>query len=176
MSRPPKPANVIKMEGKSHRTKKELRSRETAETSLLTGEKIKEAKEVKENKIAHKKFLEVQKLLEKIEKNDALYGNIINRYCIILAECFEFELKRETVYKRMEELVEHMDEMEFVQYIKLQNELSKSLISYDKQIQTKRKMLMDIEKENVMTIASAIRSIPKKPEKKKNLLQEALNG
>lgn len=34
MARPAKPANVIKLEGKSHRTKRELRSREKAEESL----------------------------------------------------------------------------------------------------------------------------------------------
>ena len=36
--------------------------------------------------------------------------------------------------------------------------------------------MLDIEKENVMTIAASLRSIPKKPEKKKNLLMEALTG
>lgn len=43
-------------------------------------------------------------------------------------------------------------------------ELTKSMIEIDRQIQQKRKMLLDIEKENVMTIASALRVIPKKPE------------
>ena len=37
MARPSKPASVIKLEGKSHRTKKELRNREQAENSLLSG-------------------------------------------------------------------------------------------------------------------------------------------
>ena len=40
-----------------------------------------------------------------------------------------------------------------------------SMNAIDKQIQSKRKMLLDIEKENVMTIASALRSIPKKEDK-----------
>ena len=66
--------------------------------------------------------------------------------------------------------------MEFTEYITLQNDLSKMAISYDRQIQTKRKMLFDIEKENVMTIAAALRSIPKQPETKKNALREALNA
>ena len=43
-------------------------------------------------------------------------------------------------------------------------ELTKSMIELDKLIQQKRKMLLDIEKENIMTIASALRVIPKKPE------------
>lgn len=47
MARPSKPASVIKLEGKSHRTKKELRNREQAENSLLSGMKLKESEEVK---------------------------------------------------------------------------------------------------------------------------------
>ena len=53
MARPSKPASVIKLEGKSHRTKKELRNREQAENSLLSGMKLKESEEVKNNPKAH---------------------------------------------------------------------------------------------------------------------------
>ena len=176
MPTPPKPSNVIKMEGKSHRTKKELRERKQAEESLLTGEKLKEAKEIKENPLAHKEFLRLKKLLKSIEKDDDLYGKIINRYCLLLAECIEFEEKRERVYERMNELEEHYDDFEYPDYLRMQIDLSKQLISYDKQIQAKRKMLFDIEKENIMTIASSLRSIPKKADKKTNAVKEALSG
>jgi hypothetical protein len=50
------------------------------------------------------------------------------------------------------------------------------MIALDKQIQTKRKMLLDIEKENIMTIAAALRSIPKKTDEKENPLLKALNS
>lgn len=176
MPTPPKPSNVIKMEGKSHRTKKELRERKQAEESLLTGEKLKEAKEIKENPLAHKEFLRLKKLLKSIEKDDDLYGKIINRYCLLLAECIEFEEKRERVYERIDELEEHYDDFEYPDYLRMQIDLSKQLISYDKQIQAKRKMLFDIEKENIMTIASSLRSIPKKADKKTNAVKEALSG
>lgn len=176
MPTPPKPSNVIKIEGKSHRTKKELRERQQAEESLLTGEKLKEAKEIKENPLAHKEFLRLKKLLKSIEKDDDLYGKIINRYCLLLAECIEFEEKRERVYERMDELEEHYDNFEYPDYLRMQIDLSKQLISYDKQIQAKRKMLFDIEKENIMTIASSLRSIPKKADKKTNAVKEALSG
>lgn len=176
MPTPPKPSNVIKMEGKSHRTKKELRERKQAEESLLTGEKLKEAKEIKENPLAHKEFLRLKKLLKSIEKDDDLYGKIINRYCLLLAECIEFEEKRERIYERINELEEHYDDFDYPDYLKMQIELSKQLISYDKQIQAKRKMLFDIEKENIMTIASSLRSIPKKTDSKKNAVKEALSG
>lgn len=56
--------------------------------------------------------------------------------------------------------------------------LSSTIISIDKQLQSKRKMLLDIEKENIMTIASALRSIPKKvdTESNKEKLLRAING
>ena len=175
MPTPPKPAKLIAIEGKSHRTKKELREREQAEAALLTGKTLKETEEVKNNKIAHKEFLRIRKLLQSIEKNDDLYGSTINRYCLLLAECTEFEEKRETIFSRQKELEERKDDMEFSEYINLQNDLVKSMLALDKQVQSKRKMLLDIEKENVMTIAASLRSIPKKTEKK-NPLREALSG
>ena len=53
--------------------------------------------------------------------------------------------------------------------------MQKNLVSLDRQVQSKRKMLSDIEKENIMTIAASLRSVPKKPEKKVNPLKEALS-
>lgn len=88
-----KSADIIRMEGKSHRTKKELRQREQAEKALLTGIPLKERQEVKDNEIAHKEFLRLKKLLEKINKFDDMYGAVINRYCILYAETKEFEEK-----------------------------------------------------------------------------------
>lgn len=167
---------MIVLENKSHRTKKEISQREKAEESLLTGKKLAESKEVKENSLAHKEFLRISKLLKKIEKDDDLYGSAINRYCLILAECKEFEEKREYIYNSQKELENHLGEIEYSDYLKLQIALSKQLISYDRQVQSKRKMLLDIEKENVMTIAASLRSIPKKTEKKSNPLKEALSG
>lgn len=176
MPTPTKPASVLKYEKKSHRTKAEMRQREKAEEDLITGKKLKESQEVKNNELAHREFLRIKKLLAEIGKNDDLYSGVINRYCMISAECREFEDKRESIYRRQEELEKRADELEIDEYIKLQNETSKMLLSFDRQIQAKRKMLLDIEKENVMTIASALRSVPKKPEKKKNAIREALSG
>jgi hypothetical protein len=48
------------------------------------------------------------------------------------------------------------------------------MFAADRQIQVKRKMLFDIERENIMTIAAALRSIPKKEVKDSNPLREAL--
>lgn len=167
---------MIELEGKSHRTKKELRQRKKAEAELLSGKQLKETKEVRGDPQAHKEFARIRGLLRSIGKDDDLYSGVLNRYCLLSAECKSFEEKRERIYRRQMELEERSGELEFVDYCKLQNDLSKMLISFDRQIQAKRKMMFDIEKENIMTIASSLRSVPKKPEPKKNALQEALSG
>ncbi len=180
MPTPPKPTNVILLEGKSHRTKKELAERKRAEAQLLTGKILKEAAEVKENEKAHKEFQRIRKLLKSIEKDDDLYGATINRYCLLMAECSDFQDKRETMYRQMQDLQESKEEFErnedLKTYYMLQSTMQKNIIALDRQVQAKRKMLLDIEKENIMTIASSLRSVPKKTDKKKNPLMEALAG
>ena len=180
MPTPPKPTNVILLEGKSHRTKKELAERKRAEAQLLTGKVLKEAAEVKENEKAHKEFQRIRKLLKSIEKDDDLYGATINRYCLLMAECSDFQDKREMMYRQMQDLQESKEKFErnedLTTYYMLQSTMQKNMIALDRQVQTKRKMLLDIEKENIMTIASSLRSVPKKTDKKKNPLMEALEG
>ena len=178
MPTPPKPVNVLKLEKKSHRTKKELVERERAELSLLTGTTLKETKEVRANELAHREFIRVRKLLRTIEKDDDLYGAIINRYCLLHAECIEFKEKREKVYEQMQGLEQSKDSFEanddLKTYYSMLITMQKNLLALDSQVQSKRKMLLDIEKENIMTIAASLRSIPKKSDKKKNPLLEAL--
>lgn len=180
MPTPPKPTNVILLEGKTHRTKKELAERKRAEAQLLTGKVLKEAAEVKENEKAHKEFQRIRKLLKSIEKDDDLYGATINRYCLLMAECSDFQDKREMMYRQMQDLQESKEKFErnedLTTYYMLQSTMQKNMIALDRQVQTKRKMLLDIEKENIMTIASSLRSVPKKTDKKKNPLMEALAG
>lgn len=181
MPTPPKPAKVIAMEGKSHRTKAELNLRKQGEESLLTSEKLKERNEVNQNGVAHKEFLRVKKLLEKIEKNDALYEPVINRYCMIQAECKELEERRETLSTIISELKAEINELPEQEKAEFLNQLTRNIVKIadqmnacDKLLAQKRKMLFDIEKENIMTIAAALRSIPKKVESKQSKLREAL--
>ena len=86
MGRPAKTAYVLESEGKSHRTQSELEARKNAEKALLTGIKIRKFSEVKDNKIANSEFNRVKKLFEVLNKNDDLYSNVINRYCMLKAE------------------------------------------------------------------------------------------
>ena len=180
MPTPAKPFTVLTSEKKSHRTKAELKQRQQGESALATGVALKESPAVKNNAVAHKEFTRINKLLKGIEKNDALYEQIINRYCLILAECAEFEVRKEGFYRDLEELTEDRqlfaDADHISAYYKTKNDIQKNILSLDKQLQTKRKMLIDIEKENIMTIASVLRSIPKKPEQNVNPLLEALKG
>lgn len=175
MPTPPKPFSVLKSEGKSHRTKKELKLREQGERALSTGTVLKARNEVRKNKIANKEFKRINELLGKIQKNDAIYESVINRYCLIYAETIEFEEKKNKLYELVEKLEKQFEESkEYLEKEELAKETRKftraisdlmaSIVGLDKQLQPKRKMLLDIEKENIMTIASALRVIPKKPE------------
>lgn len=189
MPTPPKPFVVLVNEKKSHRTKSELKMREEGEKALSTDFKIKERKEVKQNKVAHKEFKRIEKLLKNIGKNDAIYEAVINRYCLLQAECYDLEERREEFYKLIFELKAEMkltiDKMDYeediatykLEYSKAISKMMSSMLSIDKQIDSKRKMLLDIEKENVMTIASALRCIPKKDNKEAdNPLLKVLRG
>lgn len=188
MARPPKPFTVLTNEKISHRTKAELAQRRKSEESLLSGVKMKEAPEVRNNSDAHKEYMRIKKLLISIEKQDDLYGAVINRYCMITAEIKQLQEDREYYTKMVRELKAGLQEQKEklenpADYIELLADVGRSLakitasiMSIDKSIQQKRKMLLDIEKECVMTISAALRTVPKKPEEKKNALLEALNS
>lgn len=169
MPTPTKPFRVLATEKKSHRTKAELEARKAAEEKLATGVKMKERPEVKKNPIAHKEYQRISKLLKSIEKNDELFAAVINRYCLMYAECKEFETERESFIKRAKDLeeketmlIEGREEMTYGEFYGLLNDLEGKVIALDKQVQAKRRALFDYEKENLMTIASGLRSIPKK--------------
>lgn len=173
MARPSKTYAVLTSEKKSHRTKEELKEREENEKAALSGIALKERAEVQSDKNAHKEFLRVKKILEKTKKLDDVYGSVINRYCLLASECMEFEQEKSDCLVRLKKIEGKYDEMEepdsyvhFSDYIKTLARLQATVVALDKQIQAKRKMLLDIEKENGMTIAAALRIIPKSsPEK-----------
>lgn len=167
MGRPSKPYSVINGEKKSHRTKAELEARKEAEEALASGTKMKERQEVKKDEVAHKEYMRISKLLKSIEKNDDLFGACINRYCQLYAECKDLEQKREVFFQRAQKLEEREDEifakeeMSMKEYYSLLSSLQSQVIACDKQVQAKRKMMFEHEKENIMTVAAGLRSIPK---------------
>ena len=154
MGRPSKPTNVIQMEKKSHRTKREMAVRKAGEASTLSGHPLKEAPATKADPVAHKTYQTIRKMFKAIEKDDGLYSPMVNRYCKITSEAEKLEADRARTEKLLEE---DMDPKDYVEMMRL-------LMSIDKELKSKRQQLFAIEKESCMTIASALRSIPKKPE------------
>ena len=182
MARPSKPYEVINTEKKSHRTKKELEVRKSGEAKLSTQKAMKIWPKTKENISAKKEFERVKKLLKDIGKDDALYEAVINRYAILKTEVESLERKSEELYQLVEKLEQTFDdaagEVKSTERMELSIEFGKEITklmsciaNLDKDIQSKRKMLFDIEKENVMTVASALRAIPKKEEKEDPLVK-----
>ena len=165
-------------------TKKELEVREKAEAALSSGKAITERAEVKNNAVAHEEFLRVRAELRKIHKNDALYTAVVNRYCLLYSECIEYENLKNKELEQLETLREDFKEIKFssakarytalIELTKTAEKLHRQILSYDSAIMSKRKMMFDIEKENVMTVSSALRSIPKAPDEKENKLLAAL--
>lgn len=163
-SRPTKPLALVQ----GHLTKAEIAIRAKAESELITGIQMKEGFDVRNNAIAHKEFVRLRRLLKIINKNDDLTGNIINTHCLVHAECKEFEMLKAQIYTNIKTLDESMNnhEIEFVEYITNKNKLLDKLLACDKRIMEKRKMLLDIAKESILTIQSALRTIPKKEQPK----------
>ena len=178
-----KSSDVLTAENKSHRTKAELGMRAEAEKALSTGVALRERSDVKKIPIAHKEFQRLNKLLVKIKKNDAIHESVINRYCLMMAECADLEKKKEKIFNAASKLEEKFDALgddaTFQELREVTSGIARiygMMIECDKQIQAKRKMLLDIEKENCLTMASALRSIPKKEEPASRQLFDALHG
>ena len=162
MARPSKTTAQIRAEGRSHRTRAELEQREKQENALLTGETMSEEPATAADPNAHQLFVDCRRLLRKIGKNDALYGTAINRYCQLYAECLDFQQKREVYHRRALDLeTQYADEKKGLSFYQTLADLESKVIGLDRQVQAKRKMLLDIEKESCMTIAAALRAIPK---------------
>ena len=150
---------MLENEKKSHRTKAELSSRKEAEQAQLTGIKMREAAEVRENDIAHREFARVRRILSSVGKNDAIYEAVVNEYAMLKADI-----------DRYTELRKKIEEADGIEPEKLYG----LIINCDKQIDKYKRRRFDIEKENGMTIASSMRAIPKKPKVESNPLLEAL--
>ena len=176
MPRPSKTAAIIKAEKKSHRTKKEITIRESGEQSLLSKKAMKMRPEVRQNPVAKKEYTRINAILKSIEKNDAIYEAAVNRYCIIYAECISLENEKHKLDKELDELVNDKERllednnMYLSEYYDMKNKIRNTFIGLDRLLQAKRKMLLDLEKELAMTIAAALRVIPKNPEKDDNPL------
>jgi hypothetical protein len=187
MARPSKPVSVLMQEKKSHFTQKQFEQRMLIEKEIATGGKIVESTSVKSDPIAHKEFLRVCRILSKIDKNDSSYETVINRYCELLSECIKLKEQREYCLDTFKEIrstfkllaadntLEERVEV-LLELTKCLGTLTDSMNKIDKVLDAKRSMCFTIEKENLFTIAGALRSIPKKLEEKEDPLLQALKG
>ena len=178
MGRPSNPAELLKSEGKSHRTKQELAFRKQQEEATLTGKKLEEPRAVKDLKIAHATFLKTRRLLDAINKNDELYSAATCRYCTNTQKLADAEESIQVLKTELEELREsrssYVENKAIPDYYRMLTKLEDTITRKEQLAAGIRKELTDFEKENCMTIASSLRSIAKQPEKKANPLLEAL--
>ena len=158
-----KTVKVLREEKKSHRTKAELAAREKGEKALMSGEVMREDVRTKGDKSAHRHFVRAKKLLSKIGHADAINEQVINRYCILMAECERLEEEMKAFSGQRDELRDRLDreEIEFLDYIEADGKLAALKLKSEAQLDKKRQMLLAIEKENLMTVQSALRAIPK---------------
>ena len=164
MGRPSKPAAVIEAEGRSHRTKAELECRKAAEDAVLSHEPLFERAEVRRNKLAHAEFKRVAKLMDAIGKNDALYSSGLNTYCLLYAEIAELEEEKRYVQCLIDDISEAIKKINdadaLIQLSKTVDKLLAKKLSVGTTIDQKRRLMLAIDKENVMTVSAALRSIP----------------
>ncbi len=174
--RPAKSVEVLKLEGKSHRTKQELAIRKAAEEASMTGKKITETKDIKEDPVAHQEFVRVRKLLKLIGKDDEIYGAAVRRYCLNKSKLASVDAE---VIHLKDELVELKDSRSgfkdnIAEYYRLTTKMEDTITKKEQLAKSYRLEMIDFEKENCMTIKSALRAIPKKPETKTNALKDLL--
>ncbi|OJF16695.1 MAG: hypothetical protein A6D91_11210 [Bacillaceae bacterium G1] len=144
---------MIKLEGKSHRTKAELEFREKAEKSLYTGTTFKESPAVKADEVAHKEFKRLKKLYKNIQYVDGLDEQIINRYCLLISQ-----------EQALQKLVERMNEdVENCQSFEDRVELYKAISGTVARLTQIRNMLLKIEDRLFLNPTARVKAIPKKP-------------
>lgn len=161
---------------KKHLTIAEKKARMRKEADLTTGSALQEWPEIHQNKIASARFYKTKNLLASIGKDDALLEPVINRYALLIAECSDFEDMIKSFRKSKNELQEEYlsrqisdeeeDGLKPSKYYSLLAKMQESIINADRQLQAKRKMLLDIEKENAMTLLSQLRTTTKQPQNK----------
>lgn len=178
MARPSKTASVIRIEGKSHRTKKELSAREQEEKKLLTGKSMIETADVRNDREAHLEFLRLKPLLKAIDKFDEIYGAPTRRYCINRSKLKEIEADIDKTKSEIEDIRNNKGDFtkNMPEYYRLITKMEDIVAKKESIAKSIRAEMNDFEKQNCMTIKSALSTVPKKPDTKTNSLKEALGG
>ncbi len=154
-------------------TKGEEQRRRRAEKAALSGIAIREWPEVKADEEAHKEFRRVKKLLAAVGKDDAMYEAVINDYCAYKGDIERYRRYREDIQKDLDDFINE-DGVDPSDRYKIKVKMRDEIFACDNQISKLQKKRFDIEKETGFTVASALRSIPKKREKAENPLLKVL--
>jgi phage terminase small subunit len=162
--RPSKPVQLLKLEGKSHRTKAELEHRDKAEKSLYTGTTFKESPVVKADPIAHREFMRLKKLYKTIQYVDGLDEQIINRYCMLISQ-------EQALAKMTERMRQDIYEVENVED---RLRIYESIAGVTDKVMKTRDMLLKLEDRMFLNPTARIKSIPKQPveEKKESAMAQ----
>ncbi|MBQ6372085.1 MAG: hypothetical protein IJJ22_03055 [Oscillospiraceae bacterium] len=142
--RPPKRPETVQ----GHITKAELESRKNTEKALRTKHTQNMSQEVKADPVATRYYLRLIELYEDIDMNEGFFENCINRYCLLLSE-------QDRLVKLINKLMKTAAK---------DLEVLKALNSTERNVATIRNQLLAIEKENLLTVNSKLRAVPKKPE------------
>lgn len=150
-----KPTNLLRLEGKGHRTKAELEYRERGEKALQTDMRFNESPQVKADPTAHREFVRLRKLYAKIEIVEALDEQIINRYCLEISETYQL---RDMVAR----LTADLDGVEeFADRLKIYDLIHKANVAMSKN----KEMLIKLEDRLFLNPAARIKAVPKTPPK-----------
>lgn len=160
--RPPKALTMIE----GHLTKEQRSERERAEREFSSSVPFKKWPQTKKDSFASKHFDRIKKAFEEIGVCDVSFEAVINRYCIILGECAKLEKKIEESEKLRDDLDKERENMEAKEYASLAMAVEKDLYSKDCSLGAKRNALLQIEKENIMTVLAKLRAVPKKPKER----------
>ena len=155
------PAAALKSAA-GHRTKAEIETREKAEKALLTGKRLVESADVKKDKVAHAEYKRVSELLAVIEKDDALYSGVVNRYCLLSSEAAYYKAQ-----------IDELKEQAAAAKDKLG--LMRQITTIDSTLAAKRRDMLAIEREMCLTLAAALRAIPKQPQQEDDALKDILS-
>lgn len=149
MPTPPKPVEYMT----KHMSKRAKTERATAEKSLLTGENFTESAQVKSDPVAHREYMRLKRLYEKIDFVDALDKDIINDYCMERANLEQLT----NILIQMRNKCEETDDLD--QKMTVFGELQKVSV----EIRKCREVLLKMQDRLFLNPAGRLRAIPKKP-------------
>ena len=150
-----KPTNLLRLEGKGHRTRAELEYRERGEKALQTDMQFSESAQVKSDPTAHREFLRLRKLYAKIETVEALDEQIINRYCLEVSSTYQLQEMAARLTADLDAVEEVSDRL------KVYDLIHKANVALSKN----KEMLIKLEDRLFLNPVARIRAVPKTPPK-----------